>query len=64
MKRLTAFTEFECVLWLIKHDGEARWYWIKHYIFSRKSLYPAILDNFSDFGYTQTGKKIESLNLY
>lgn len=51
MKRWTSLTNWQAYVWLLRHDSEARWFWTKELLITKKgALKDAVGDNLRTYG--------------
>lgn len=50
MTRVTRLSRYKSFRWLWRKDPEARWFWLRAYVFSRANLQECVMDNLRDFG--------------
>jgi len=52
MKTINSLTRYQAFRWLWRYDNEAKWFWLKVYLFSRADLRKDVRQNYDTFGAT------------
>ncbi|ASV43975.1 hypothetical protein [Pseudoalteromonas phage KB12-38] len=50
MTRYSSLTRYQSFRWLWRKDPEARWFWLRCWLFTRADLKECVLENLRDFG--------------
>lgn len=50
MKKWNQLTRYQAFRWLWRFDSEAKWYWLRVYLFSKSNLQDDVWQNLKDFG--------------
>lgn len=55
MLTLDGMTRYQALRWLMRKDPEAKWFWVRKYLFTKSNLVMDVTINIKDFGILRNG---------